>query len=161
MIRKPNIETPVILLLFAVFAVLVMSVITAAANVYRSAEERDGAILDGCIAKQYLTTKLWRLDGLSPTVRDLDGNECKAGPGLEYYEDMDGTLCRTMIYFHDGQVYEDFTLAGLDFAIGNGQSVLRMEDLVFERTEHGIAAHLTLEDGRTETIFVGFRSGGG
>lgn len=159
--RGIDVGTPAALLLLTVFAALVTMVLSMSADVYATSQRRDAGVLDAAVARQYLATKLWRLDGLSPAVLDRDGNEAGTGPGLTYVEDLDGTECRTTIYFHDGYVYEDFKLEGLGFALGDGESVLEAEDLAFTRTDRGIRVELVLPGGKTERFAVGYRSGGG
>lgn len=159
--RGFDIGTPAALLLLAVFAALVTSVLSMSADVYVTSQARDAGTLDAAVARQYLATKLWRLDGLSPAVLDRDGNEADTGPVLTYIEDFDGTACRTTIYLHDGHVYEDFKLDGLGFAPGDGESVLEAESLSFTRTARGIRVMLGIPGGDVQEFSVGYRSGGG
>lgn len=156
--RKADIGTPVVLLLFAVFAVLVMSVLIRCADVYGSAQERDAAALDAMVARQYMATKLWRVDGTPFAVLDGDWREADRGPALQWYEDYDGTMCKTILYLHDGHVVEDFTLAELDFQEGDGESILEAESLEFERTPNGVLVRMGLPGGQDVSFGIGFRS---
>lgn len=153
-----DIGTPMALLLFAVFTALVMGVLSVSADVYGSAQKRDGEMLDTAIARQYLATKLWRLDGLFPVVLDGDGNEATEGPAFAYVEDLEGTRCRTVLYLHDGHIYEYFGLDGLDFVPGDGEAILEVDDVRFTRTDNGVRVELDLPNGETESLAVGHRS---
>ncbi len=143
------------LVLFAVFAVCVLSVLLTGADAYRGLTERDRAAYGQRTAAQYLATRVRQADRAG-SVRVETFQGCDA---LVYQEDVGGEAYLTRVYCYDGYLRELFTAAGADMAPEDGQQVLAAQALELRRTGGTIQAALTDAQGHTLQLTLALRSG--
>ena len=113
------------LLLFAVFAVCVLSVLLTGAGIYRRLTERDQMAFDSRTAVRYVTTRVRQADraeGLS--LRQFEGLDALVLP-----EQIDGDCYETWIYCYDGQLRELLIRSGTPAQPEDGGEVLALEEL--------------------------------
>lgn len=144
---KFHVNGPVLLLTFCLFAACAVMTVMTGAKVYQNVIVRDSQIINVQIAQQYLTAKLRRMDdsNLALQVKDWSQYETKTGPILALTETIEDRDYQTLIYCHNGKVYELFTAADAEFAVGDGQSILDAENLSFTNTGRGILISMTIE----------------
>jgi type II secretory pathway component PulJ len=144
------------LLLFAVFAVCVLSVLLTGADAYQRLTERDQASFQARTAAQYIATRVRQADkqgGLSVQTFG-DGN------ALVLSEELEGETYLTWVYCYDGSLRELFTAAGNDLPPESGEKVLSADALRLELDGSRLTAQV-LEDGAWQTVTLYLRSGEG
>ena len=128
------------LLLFAVFAVCVLSVLLTGAGVYRRLTERDQAVFDNRTAVRYVTTRIRqadRVEGVS--LRQFGGVDALVLP-----EQIDGDCYETWIYCYDGQLRELLVQESTFIQPEDGETVLPMESLTM-RWDDACAGRLLVD----------------
>jgi len=97
-------ESLLALLLFAVFAVCILTVLLTGADVYQRLSSRDQSSYDQRTAAQYLATRIRQADTADGvTLRVFEGRDA-----LVLVQEIDGVRYETMLYCHDGYLCELF-----------------------------------------------------
>ena len=151
---KQNISGLLALLLFAVFAVCILSVLLSGTQIYQRLTDRDDAAYTHRTVVQYLSTKVRQADCAQMiTVEDFCGT-----PALVFSEDLEGELFDTRIYCHDGYLYELFVPASLDAVPEDGESLLPLQSM--EITQEGSLLRFSLveADGSLTDFLLSTRS---
>ncbi|WP_195985208.1 DUF4860 domain-containing protein [Clostridium sp. D33t1_170424_F3] len=144
------------LLLFTVFAAVLLLVLFTGANSYRRVAERGAGSYNRRLCAQYIATKVRHGDregavfvgGFSEPDRD-DGIST-----LYLRQEIEGATYDTRIYWYDGAVRELFAEADGAFEPQDGNEVLQASALKFFKEEN----ILTVET-ETETLILSLRSG--
>lgn len=110
------------LVLLAVFAGGILSVLLTGTGVYQHLAEQNAASYDRYTCVQYLANKVRQ----APSAEALVSEE--AG-GLVLREWAGGEEYWTRIYCHDGWIMELFSKAGTPFAPGDGERILPAQSL--------------------------------
>ena len=121
------------LMVFCIFAMLAFSVLMLGAGAYRSiaGASRDGS--DERVSLSYVWTMVKNNDNVgSVFVDDFQGVE-----SLYVEERFGDHVYYTIVYFHEGWVYELFAESGIVFPLGAGVRVIEVESLRFEQLEGG------------------------
>lgn len=159
---KHNMDGVFILLLFAVFAITVVSVLALGANSYKRLVQRDDDAYNRRIITSYVTAKIRNHDengaivaGGFTTPQEEDGIET-----LHFFQMIDGERFDFRIYFYDGYIYELFTLADNEIEPEAGNRIMEAQGLSFEQT--GSLIRITAIDagGRKGTAAAAIRSSG-
>mgnify|MGYP000031294994 CR=1 FL=1 len=99
--KKIQMDAPVVLLVFSLFAACVLMVLLTGADAYQRLVERDQTAFDRRSCTQYLATKVRQGDGQGQiwvdTFAEDEGPQC-------LYQEEDGYLTR--IYCYDGWLRE-------------------------------------------------------
>ena len=151
---KQNISGLLALLLFAVFAVCILSVLLSGTQIYQRLTDRDDAAYTHRTVVQYLSTKVRQADCAQMiTVEDFCGTTA-----LVFSEDLEGELFDTRIYCHDGYLYELFVPASLDAVPEDGESLLPLQSM--EITQEGSLLRFSLveADGSLTDFLLSTRS---
>ena len=151
---KQNISSLLALLLFAVFAVCILSVLLSGTQIYQRLTDRDDAAYTHRTVVQYLSTKVRQADCAQMiTVEDFCGTTA-----LVFSEDLEGELFDTRIYCHDGYLYELFVPASLDAVPEDGESLLPLQSM--EITQEGSLLRFSLveADGSLTDFLLSTRS---
>ena len=150
-------DSLLVLLLFAVFAVCVLSVLLTGADVYRSLAARDQTGYERRTAGQYLITRLHQSDCAGAvTVEQFHGVDA-----LVITEQYGGEAYQTRIYCHDGYLRELFTAAGADFLPSDGEKILKASGLTLQLEGRLLTAELKDASGQTQHLTLCLRSGEG
>lgn len=154
-----RLETPMILLLFAVMAACTVLTLVSSARLYANTVESDAALIASRTAVQFLETKIRNADRQgSVHVHGMDGTPSKTGPVLSLSETTEDTDFRTDLYVYDGSLYEIFTIAGIEIDPECGEEIMDLQDAYFEKTPNGIVIHVT-SDGIERKSFIALRTG--
>ena len=140
-------------MVFCIFAMLTFSVLMLGAGAYRNIEltSREGA--NEQIGLSYIWTRVKNSDDADMVyVRDFNGL-----PALFLGEEYGETLYQTIIYYHNGWIYEVFTDAGNSFKPGDGTRIVETETLWFEEHEE---AQIKVVCG-DESVFISLRGNKG
>ena len=133
-IRGRSIDTIFVLIVFSIFAFSVLMVLMLGANIYRNINDLSRYEQYEHTALSYVWTKTKNFDNTdSISVGDFNGVSA-----LFINETIGGTEFRTVIYHHDGWLFELFSEAALDFSIDDGIRIIRTEELFFEEAGNGL-----------------------
>ena len=126
--------TAAALMIFCVFTMSVLTVLMLGVNAYKNVTDISREGYDERICLSYIWTKVKNGDEAGMvSVRDFHGL-----PALCIDEVYDGATYHTMIYHHEGRVWELFFEEGLEFFPEDGVSVIGNESLSFEPLEAGL-----------------------
>ena len=153
--RKHDLSSLLVLLLFAVFAVCILSVLLTSADTYRRLSDRDQDSYGRRTSAQYITTKIRQADLQDAvSVRSFEGQTA-----LVLAEEIDGETYLTRIYYHDGYIRELFCAADAEMEPGDGEQIIETCDLKISPgpTGHEIIAEMTDGTGETTRLVLTLR----
>lgn len=158
-IRKHHLSRPLVLL-FAVFAVCVLSVLLTSADTYQRLTVRDQASYDRRTAAQYIATKVRQADRQGAvSVRAFEG--CTA---LVLAEEIDGETYLTRLYHYDGYIRELFSSADAEMLPEDGEKILEAGSFLAyadEPAEGQLYLRILAPGGTWEELHLTLRSGKG
>ena len=123
--KERSLSTLAALLMFALFAIGILSILLGGANVYRRFTQRDTQSYDRRTCIQYLATKLRQ----APAPGAVSVAPFGSGDALLIYETVENETYVTRIYCHDGWLMELFTVANGIFSPEDGEKILPMEEI--------------------------------
>jgi type II secretory pathway component PulJ len=154
--RKSDIGNLLALLLFAVFAVCVLSVLLTGADAYRRLTQRDQDSFQSRTVAQYLATRVRQADSQGGVTIKPFGD----GDALVLTEKLDGETYFTWVYCYDGALRELFTSADSNLPPESGEEVLSADALQLE-LDNGLLTVQVLENDVWQTVTLSLRSGEG
>lgn len=157
---KRNMSGTLVLVLFAVFAVCVLSVLLMGADSYQTLTRRDQASYDRRTAAQYITTKIRQNDSSHAIfVGDFE-NVLPRDEGNTLYltEMVDGEAYCTRLYCHDGYIRELFATSEGCFSFNDGEKVLPAQSIHFSMNGGFVTVELEHPDGEMEQFVLLLRS---
>ncbi len=113
------------LLLFAVFAVGILSVLFSGAKSYNKITSRDRKSYEARTTTQYVMTKLRQAEAPQSIRLGTFGD----GDALKISQTAENKEYITYIYCHDGWLMELFAIADGEFSEEDGERVLKAESL--------------------------------
>lgn len=134
------------LLLFAVFAVGVFSVLLGGAKVYRALVQRDAAVYDSRTSSQYLLSKLRQ----APDPQAVSIGEFGGSAAIRITQTIAEDPYVTWIYCWDGWLMELFCAADGEFTPEDGEKVLPARDLSV--TQQNDLLVIAITDGSGESL---------
>lgn len=152
--REGQLDGLLALLLLGVFALCILAVLLTGAGVYQRLTERGRTSGDSRTAAQYVATRVRQADAVGAVALEPFGD----GDALVLTEDLEGTVCRTWVYCHEGWLRELFGDAAGDFAPEDGEKVLAAENLDLTLRDGCLTADITVA-GATEQVVLLLRSG--
>lgn len=153
--KQSNMDSVLALLLFAVFAVCVLSVLLTGAGAFRDLSERDRASFDRRTAAQYITTRMRQSDVADGvTLTEFGGTAA-----LTCREELNGDCYLTRVYFYDGYICELFCAADAALRPEDGERIMSVESLAFAEHDGLIVARVTDADGVATVVSAALRSG--
>lgn len=155
--QKRSISALAALLLFAVFALGVLSVLLTGANAYRRLTERDRLLYDSRTAVRYVATKLRQAASPSAVGVSAFGD----GDALVLYEAFDGERYCTRVYCHDGWLMELYAADVDGFSPEDGEKILPAESLSLTLEDGMLCAEIVCENGQMLSLRQQLRFGEG
>lgn len=142
------------LLLFAVFAACVLTVLFAGANAYRRLVQRDQAAYERRTCVQYIAAR----------VRQAD---CLGGVSVSRLEDTlaltldqgDGYL--TQVYYYGGRLMELYAASDAGLSPEDGRAIMEISGLELSMEDSLLTVSVTGADGARDTLRLSLRSGEG
>jgi len=135
------------LMVFCIFAMLVFTVLLLGAGAYKNivGASRDGSDERVCLSYVWTTVK-----------NNDDADSLHVGTfndvsALYIDEKIGDSVYNTIIYHHEGWVYELFAEAGYDFPLGEGARVIQAESLQFVNQSDG---NILAVSGKTSVFFA-------
>lgn len=129
------------LVVFALFAVCVLSVLLTGANVYQRLAQRDQDSYQRRTGAQYLATRVRQARG-PVTVTDLQGT-----PALAFSQEEGGEVYTTWVYCHDGWLMELYAQPDSGLGPEDGAQILPAEQLELSREGSLLRAALCYDRG--------------
>ena len=132
--RNRRIDTIFVLIVFSVFALSVLMVLTFGASIYKNINSiaREGQ--NERTVLSYVRSKIKNNDGVDNiVVGDFHGY-----PALYVYEEIGMTKYQTIIYHYDGWLYEIFTEITLEFFPEDGMRIASINRLGFDEMTGGL-----------------------
>lgn len=155
LLNKSKMDSVLALLLLAVFAACVLSVLLTGADSFRTLSDRDQASFDRRTAAQYITTRMRQADhGGSVYLEEFGG-----AAALTCREEIDGEVYLTRVYFYDGYICELFCSGEAELQPEDGEKILPVENLAFLDENGLITAVVTGSDGERAVVGAALRSG--
>lgn len=141
--NKFHTESVLVLVLFAVLAVCVLTVLLTGAGAYDRLTKRGQEAYKTRTVPQYIATKVRQAD-VAGGIRlgQIDGVET-----LELHESIDGTRYVTRIYCYDGYVRELFSMADTVVEPIAGEPIMEAKELRFALEEGCLRIVVKQEDG--------------
>ena len=153
--HKQHISSLPALLLFALFAVCILSVLVTGAGVYRRVAERDDSSYAHRTAVQYVSSKVRQADDPSRvTVEDFHGI-----PAITLRQELGNIALLTRVYCHEGWLRELYYLEGNELSPADGEKILPMDHLTAELADDLLLVQLTDTDGRRQQLALALRTG--
>lgn len=143
------------LLVFAVFAVGILSVLLGGAGVYERLARRDSRAYESRTAVQYLVTKV-RQGEQFPRVEAFGSADA-----LVFSQQIGSREFVTRVYCHDGWLRELFTVAGGQFSPEDGEKILPMQSLSARMEGKLLTVELCDGSGERSRITLASRLGEG
>lgn len=143
------------LLVFAVFAVGILSVLLGSAGVYQRLTRQNSHAYESRTAAQYLAAKLRQAEG-PPRVEHFGD-----GAALVLSQTIGEKEYLTRIYCHEGWLRELFAAADRTFTPESGEKILPMEELQVNQDGKLLAFLLVMADGDEITMSLMTRQGKG
>lgn len=144
-----------VVLLLTVFALSLLFLIFAGANIYRRTSSRTEENFTVRTAFSYLSNQIKQHD-TSGAVRT---GEFGGSSALFLYETVDGRNYQTIIYCYEESLRELFVPSDTVLEPDSGLEVLSLDGLNFQKTEKGIQVQMTIQDTAYE-LFLTQKSGG-
>lgn len=154
--KKIQMDAPVVLLVFSLFAACVLMVLLTGADAYQRLVERDQTAFDRRSCAQYLATKVRQGDSQGQIWVDTFAED--EGPQCLYLEE-DGYL--TQIYCYDGWLRELYAQPDAGLEPQDGEQVLQAQDLELSLKEGLLTLTVTTPQGERITQQLSLRSGEG
>lgn len=146
--RESKVTGLLVLVVFTVFALCILMVLLTGAKCYESLVHRGEENYEYRTAAQYLATRVRQADaaeGLS--VENFAGQST-----LMLRQEIDGEYYLTRIYCYEGSLRELFTTESGSFSPEDGEVLMELSALSFEKTDNSLSAHMTMADGRQQTL---------
>lgn len=146
----------VVLLLFGVFAVLVLAVLLTGADAYGRLARRDQQSYDQRTTVQYLIARVHQSDRQGGVEVRAYGD----GDALVLTEQIGDKVYETRVYCYGGYLREQFAAAGAELPPDAGEEILRALALRVEREGNLLSLYLTGPSGEEQELNVCLRSTG-
>lgn len=124
-LKARSLPTVAALLVLAVFAVGILSVLLSGAGAYQRLNRRDQAAFESRTAMQYLVTKVRQASG-SDAVSIVPFGQ---GNALVIRQEQENEVYLTRIYCHDGWLMELYSFAEGEFSPEDGEKIMPMAAL--------------------------------
>ena len=150
-------EGMLVILLFGVFAVLILAVLFTGAGAYQRIVERGQEAFLNRTLSQYVITKVHQSD----VEGAISVTEWKGRDTLEIKEEINGEVYLTRIYCYEGHLRELFTAENVECSPVDGESVLEAKEVSFDLTNGRLTIDLRNRSGEKIEVSVQLRSQGG
>lgn len=146
--QKKNLSGLIVLVLFGVFAVCILAVLLSGTSVYNRLVERDENTFDDRTAVQYISTRIHSaINAEAVSITSVNGTDA-----IRISESYDGEEYQTLLYCHEGWLYELFTTTDGDMDVQAGERILPA-DFIYGSIENGLL-RIRLMDASGEQILL-------
>lgn len=152
-----SLSTVAALMVLALFAVGILSVLLGGASVYRRLTARDQTTYESRTGSQYLATKLRQANSADAVEVTPFGD----GDALMINQILEGETYTTWIYCHDGWLMELFGVPEGEYAPEDGEKVMEAASLRIQTQGNLHTLEWTGKDGMTQRLTLTLRGEGG
>lgn len=143
------------LMLFLIFSICILGVLLSTADAYQRLSERNALSGDRRTGMMFVSTKVRQCDRAgSIYAGEFDGTSA-----LYLTEVLEGERYKTILYCHDGYLYELFAPESLAAERGDGEPILPAEAFSASVQNGLLTVSLTALDGEVTTQALCIRSG--
>jgi len=153
--KKNRMESLTVLFIFAVFAFCVLLLILTGAGIYREVTEKNAINYEWRTRVQYLTTRIRQADSNG----SLQIGKFGENDAVILSEELDGEIYYTYVYCYDGYLRELFTAADSGLQPGDGDRILKAQEMKAEKKDHILEIEIRAEDGSNRSLKLFLRSG--
>ncbi len=154
--KRRSAATVAALLIFAVFALGILSALLSGAGVYRRLTERSEHAYDSRTCIQYLATRVRQAPQGQVSVGSF--GEVQA---LYFAETIGDEEYVTRVYCYDGWLMELFCAADGSFYPDAGEKILPLEAMTVELEDGLLTLTVTEETGKVRTLYLNLPCGEG
>ncbi|MBQ5820672.1 MAG: DUF4860 domain-containing protein [Clostridia bacterium] len=154
-IKKTDLSALSPLLLFAIFVFCAVAVLLSGAKIYKDYTSRDQIEYERRTLVQYLSTRIRQSDVESSWfVGDFDEQiPQETGNTFFYVETIGDMTFQTRVYWHDGALYELYSIASEDFDPLDGTRLFPVQRLEFSTDADKIRVTVEYDDGTLTQLF--------
>lgn len=153
--RESKITGLLVLMVFALFALCILMVLLTGAKGYEALVHRGEKSYEYRTAAQYLATRVRQSD----TIGGIRVGEFEGCSALELRQEIDGEAYITRVYCHNGFLQELFTTEHGSFSPEDGEKLIALAELSFEKTENALSARFVTAAGEEEILVWYLHSG--
>lgn len=158
--EKHSIGGAFVLVLFAVFVVAIIAVLALGAVSYKGLVSRENKRYNQRIITSYVVAKVRgndvkggvKVGGFADPEKEDDVET------LHLYREVEGERVDTRIYYYKGQIYELYTLEGLEMNPEAGNPLLEAKGLKFEKKDGLLTITSVSAEGIEDKTTVALRS---
>lgn len=145
--RSGSIDTMAVLLLYLLFAMLVIFTFVSGIRAYNSVRNKNSSNYSIRTTLQYISNKAkaYQKSG-AISVGELQGK-----PALVITENLDGRIFCTYIYENDGKLYELFVEDGVSVDLSWGVEINHVEDFSVEKISDGL---IRISSGKSMPLII-------
>lgn len=154
-IKKTDLRSLSPLLLFAVFVFCAAAVLLSGAKIYKDCTNRNQIEYERRTLVQYLSTRIRQSDvGSSWFVGDFnEQTPQEIGNTLFFVEEIGDMTFQTRVYWHDGALYELYSIASESFDPSDGTRLFPVQSLEFSTDADTIRVTIEYDDGSVAKLF--------
>ena len=143
------------LMLFLIFSVCILGVLLSTADAYQRLTERTALSADRRTGMLFVSTKVRQCDRAGCiSAGELDGADA-----LYLTEELEGERYKTILYAHDGYLYELYAPEDLAVKPGDGEPILPIGSFEAAQQDGLLTIRITSTDGTVSTQSLFIRSG--
>lgn len=162
--RKHEIDSVFVLLLFTLFAGCILMVLLLGASSYEKLVKRDTEAYNARTGVQYIAAKLRHGDASAcvqaGSFADKNNTEADEIPTLYLGMSAEGEFYYTKIYYYDGYLRELLCMEEDELEPEDGQEVLRATSFSVEQEGTLLTVSVGDEEGEVHTLSLAIRSTG-
>lgn len=151
-----SLPTIAALLVLAVFAVGILSVLLGGAAAYQRLNQRDQAAFESRTCVQYLATKVRQASGPDAVSIAPFGQT----DALVIRQDLEGEVYLTRIYCHDGWMMELYGFEDGQYAPEDGEKILPLSGLEMDMQQDLLSISVAAADGSRQQLVLAVRGKG-
>lgn len=143
------------LLLFALFAVGILSVLLGGTQVFRTVSRRDELSFSHRTAARYVTSRVQQAEHpRCVTVEEFGGIAA-----LTVRQELGGIALLTRVYCHEGWLRELYCPEGVQLDPADGEKLLPMEEMTLSQAEGLLTVTFTPPEGESRTLLLSLNGG--
>ena len=143
------------LVVFTLFALCILGVLLTGAKGYRALVRRGEEVYEYRTAAQYLSTRVHQADRAEGIRAEDFGGQST----LVLRQEIEGEIYLTRVYCYEGFLRELFTAENGSFSPEDGEKLLELESLQFEKKGNLLSARILTAEGETIDLCWNLRSG--
>ena len=144
-----------VLVVFTVFALCILGVLLTGAKGYEALVRRGEMTYEYRTAAQYLATRVRQSDTEQAVSVEAFGGQS----ALVLRQEIEGDVYLTRIYCYDGFLRELFTAQEGSFSPEDGEKLMKLGALSFEKNENTLSAQFVTAQGEAAELSWNLRSG--